>query len=106
MEASRATEKTKAGFLALISSLVIAVPLILAPLASILHLDPRGNISARAGQIIFDGGAIFTLLTIILAIIGLRQGGESRRLGLIGMAILGVGIVVGFGLPIIFDVLG
>ena len=101
MGTSRETAKTKAGFLALICSLVVAVPFILGPLARILHLDRRANISARAGQIIFDGGAIFILLTVIFAVVGFIQGGESRRLGLIGIATVVLGIVAGIGLTLI-----
>jgi hypothetical protein len=106
MATSRPVAKSRAGFFALISALFVAVPMIVATVAQALGLNHRGDVGYRASNFIFDFGAILILLTVIFSIVGFRQGGESRRLGLIGMAILGVGIVVGLGLPIIFDVLG
>jgi hypothetical protein len=82
-----------------------AVPMIVATVAMALGLNRRGDIGYRASNFIFDFGAILILLTVIFSIVGFRQGGESRRLALVGIAILVIGIVVGFGLPIIFHLI-
>ena len=95
MEASKPIPTPVAGFVALITSGVPAMAMVLYDLLWLVG-KRASNAAANLSNFIFDFGAVFILLAVLSSIVGLVRGGRSRKLCKVAIGIIGLTVLLLF----------
>jgi len=96
-ESSRKVHSVRGGLISLVLASAFAAPGLLLNICMLANVEPPARLMNNLGNFIFDWGLILILLILFCSIVGIIQGGRSRRQSLIALVIL----VLGIGLTLI-----
>ncbi len=88
----------KGDFIGLLAIAFAATDVVTELLATLLpRLGRRWqDLATSFSWLVFDFGALLTLLAILLAVIAIARGGHDRRLGLVALLFTAIGIIIMF----------